>query len=206
RKRTRANADQLSILEEAFSHNSSPNSRAREILAEKVNMSERSVQIWFQNRRAKVKLMQKPTIQPRSLSLGSISSPFLGSVNKQNDPNSIMGEIRCDVLSIGSWRRRTVQKGDLQCIYNLSQRVLTWHIADGGMKFKMEIPFSAIVSITIKPIDDGYNQANAIFDTNQVPSFFMEANVQGQLMWAPCNDFTENMQATRFFKHTLYGP
>ncbi|ORY05846.1 hypothetical protein K493DRAFT_310803 [Basidiobolus meristosporus CBS 931.73] len=59
KKRTRATAEQLAILEETFLTNTSPNSKVREALAERVKMSERSIQIWFQNRRAKVKLMQK---------------------------------------------------------------------------------------------------------------------------------------------------
>ncbi|CAG8484089.1 19001_t:CDS:2 [Dentiscutata erythropus] len=44
---------------DTFKTNTSPNSKVREALAEKVNMSERSIQIWFQNRRAKMKAMQK---------------------------------------------------------------------------------------------------------------------------------------------------
>ncbi|CAG8528359.1 5720_t:CDS:2, partial [Racocetra fulgida] len=57
--RTRATPEQLAILEDTFKTNTSPNSKVREALAEKVNMSERSIQIWFQNRRAKMKAMQK---------------------------------------------------------------------------------------------------------------------------------------------------
>jgi hypothetical protein len=59
RKRTRATADQLSVLEDTFAVNVSPNSKLRKQLAEQLHMSERSIQIWFQNRRAKVKHMQK---------------------------------------------------------------------------------------------------------------------------------------------------
>ncbi|KAG4097602.1 hypothetical protein H8356DRAFT_1676041 [Neocallimastix lanati (nom. inval.)] len=59
RKRSRATPEQLAILEATFEKNTSPNSKLREALAEKVNMSERSIQIWFQNRRAKVKNTQK---------------------------------------------------------------------------------------------------------------------------------------------------
>jgi len=59
KKRTRATPEQLAILEDTFKTNTSPNSKVREALAEKVNMSERSIQIWFQNRRAKMKAMQK---------------------------------------------------------------------------------------------------------------------------------------------------
>lgn len=59
RKRTRATAEQLSVLEETFAVNVSPNSKLRKQLAEKLGMTERSIQIWFQNRRAKVKHIQK---------------------------------------------------------------------------------------------------------------------------------------------------
>ncbi|CAJ0885810.1 18768_t:CDS:1, partial [Entrophospora sp. SA101] len=56
---TRATPEQLTILEDTFKTNTSPNSKVREALAEKVSMSERSIQIWFQNRRAKMKAVQK---------------------------------------------------------------------------------------------------------------------------------------------------
>ncbi|ORY96467.1 hypothetical protein BCR43DRAFT_491753 [Syncephalastrum racemosum] len=59
RKRTRATAEQLSVLEDTFSTNVSPNAKLRKQLSERLGMSERSIQIWFQNRRAKVKHMQK---------------------------------------------------------------------------------------------------------------------------------------------------
>ncbi|TPX55811.1 hypothetical protein PhCBS80983_g05010 [Powellomyces hirtus] len=63
KKRARATPEQLAILEETFLTQTSPNAKLREILASKVNMTERSIQIWFQNRRAKVKLMQKRAAQ-----------------------------------------------------------------------------------------------------------------------------------------------
>ncbi|KAI8137292.1 hypothetical protein BJV82DRAFT_583795 [Fennellomyces sp. T-0311] len=59
RKRTRATAEQLAVLEDTFSVNVSPNAKHRKQLSEQLGMSERSIQIWFQNRRAKVKHMQK---------------------------------------------------------------------------------------------------------------------------------------------------
>ncbi|KAI9251969.1 hypothetical protein BY458DRAFT_493534 [Sporodiniella umbellata] len=59
RKRTRATAEQLSVLEDTFAVNVSPNSKLRKQLSDQLQMSERSIQIWFQNRRAKVKHMQK---------------------------------------------------------------------------------------------------------------------------------------------------
>lgn len=59
RKRTRATAEQLAVLEDTFAVTVSPNAKLRKQLSERLQMSERSIQIWFQNRRAKVKHMQK---------------------------------------------------------------------------------------------------------------------------------------------------
>ncbi|CEP07836.1 hypothetical protein [Parasitella parasitica] len=59
RKRTRATPKQLAVLEETFNVNPSPNNRIREQLSQELGMSERSIQIWFQNRRAKVKNVAK---------------------------------------------------------------------------------------------------------------------------------------------------
>jgi len=52
KKRQRATADQLIVLEEAFHVNASPNAKMREMISERIKMTERSVQIWFQNRYA----------------------------------------------------------------------------------------------------------------------------------------------------------
>ncbi|KAI9289579.1 hypothetical protein BC943DRAFT_314714 [Umbelopsis sp. AD052] len=59
KKRSRATAEQLAILEDTFAVNVSPNSKLRAHLSARLNMTERSIQIWFQNRRAKVKHLQK---------------------------------------------------------------------------------------------------------------------------------------------------
>ncbi|KAI8141351.1 homeobox domain-containing protein [Fennellomyces sp. T-0311] len=59
KKRTRVTPSQLTILEETFAISATPDSKMRKQLAQKLQMPERSIQIWFQNRRAKVKMLQK---------------------------------------------------------------------------------------------------------------------------------------------------
>jgi Homeodomain len=49
-KRQRATQDQLMTLEVEFNKNPTPTAAARERIAQEINMTERSVQIWFQNR------------------------------------------------------------------------------------------------------------------------------------------------------------
>lgn len=49
-KRQRATQDQLVTLEAEFNKNPTPTALVRERIAQQINMTERSVQIWFQNR------------------------------------------------------------------------------------------------------------------------------------------------------------
>lgn len=49
-KRQRATQDQLATLEVEFNKNPTPTAIVRERIAQEINMTERSVQIWFQNR------------------------------------------------------------------------------------------------------------------------------------------------------------
>lgn len=49
-KRQRATQDQLITLEVEFNKNPTPTALVREQIASEINMTERSVQIWFQNR------------------------------------------------------------------------------------------------------------------------------------------------------------
>ncbi|KAI9666829.1 MAG: Transcription elongation factor SPT4 [Trizodia sp. TS-e1964] len=62
-KRQRATQDQLTTLEVEFNKNPTPTALVRERIAQDINMTERSVQIWFQNRRAKIKLLAKKSIE-----------------------------------------------------------------------------------------------------------------------------------------------
>lgn len=53
--RRRTTRNQFKVLEKAFHENSKPNGSIRRLLAEKLGMTPRGVQVWFQNRRAKAK-------------------------------------------------------------------------------------------------------------------------------------------------------
>ncbi|KAG2211863.1 hypothetical protein INT47_004550, partial [Mucor saturninus] len=57
--RRRTSRAQLKVLEKSFSENPKPSATIRRILAQKLDMTPRGVQIWFQNRRAKAKLLRR---------------------------------------------------------------------------------------------------------------------------------------------------
>ncbi|EDO42755.1 predicted protein, partial [Nematostella vectensis] len=53
RKRTTFTHDQLQLMEAYFHNNRYPGIEQREGLAEKIQVSESRLQVWFQNRRSK---------------------------------------------------------------------------------------------------------------------------------------------------------
>jgi len=91
KKRSRATAEQLAILEDTFAVNVSPNSKLRAQLSARLNMTERSIQIWFQNRRAKVKHLQKKAeIQAQEDAIKSSSLYHRHSLTPGYYPRSAM--------------------------------------------------------------------------------------------------------------------
>ncbi|KAI9097334.1 homeobox domain-containing protein, partial [Phlyctochytrium arcticum] len=55
KKRVRTTATQLAILQQAFMADPMPSAAVRASVAERLGMTSRSVQVWFQNKRAKLK-------------------------------------------------------------------------------------------------------------------------------------------------------
>lgn len=58
RKRTHLKPDQVALLQESFNGNALPDSSVRSRLARELNVTERTIQIWFQNRRAKARKVE----------------------------------------------------------------------------------------------------------------------------------------------------
>ncbi|KAG0169488.1 hypothetical protein DFQ28_010121 [Apophysomyces sp. BC1034] len=69
--RRRTSRAQLKVLEKSFAENPKPNATVRRILAQKLDMTPRGVQIWFQNRRAKAKVQRKRSMESNTKSNGS---------------------------------------------------------------------------------------------------------------------------------------
>ncbi|RVD92841.1 homeodomain-containing transcription factor [Tubulinosema ratisbonensis] len=63
RHRKKTTKTQLQILENTFASNVRPDARMRRMLAEQLNMTPRSIQVWFQNRRAKEKKLVERKIR-----------------------------------------------------------------------------------------------------------------------------------------------
>jgi hypothetical protein len=90
KKRQRTTPEQLDVLEQYFETDKMPSQQIRTDLAKKLGMSSRRVQIWFQNKRAKLKRIagqpsgRSPDVSSdsdsadRELSSSPIMNPFSG--------------------------------------------------------------------------------------------------------------------------------
>ncbi|KAI0949404.1 hypothetical protein AcW1_009031 [Taiwanofungus camphoratus] len=76
KKRKRADAEQLKVLNETYNRTAFPSTEERAELAKKLGMSARSVQIWFQNKR---QAMRQSTRQASSSAPPTTSEPFPAS-------------------------------------------------------------------------------------------------------------------------------
>jgi len=89
KKRQRTSPEQLDILEKIFRTDQMPSHQTRLELADKLGMSARRVQIWFQNKRAKLKRINKDGVTKSPSSPSSPpQDPLLSPKDKQKSPKA----------------------------------------------------------------------------------------------------------------------
>ncbi|KAG2217615.1 hypothetical protein INT45_004170 [Circinella minor] len=138
------------------------------------------------------------------------------NINNNNNNNNNNTSLNATTLTIGSWHRLKLRANDLLCVYQPERRMFAWHIADAGSLFRMEISLDAVASIEYIAGECDV-LADVHFDISESPQFYMMQQQQQQQQnnkdevstkeeqWVQCSDFTENKQASRFFRHSLKG-
>lgn len=213
RKRSRVTPEQLAHLERVFAQDRSPTAARRKEISEQLGMQERQTQIWFQNRRAKAKLVESKGRRPGSPGSGRDTPPDtppelspgyeadLQALLHETEPISI---IPCTDLTIGSWHRIADRTGrhDLVAYISDHKASLTWFIHSGGHGFKMETPLSSVVRTEFAHTTPSHpGQGIATFYLSEKPIFYMESGGG----WQVCDDWTEGRQASSVLKHQLVG-
>ncbi|KAI9244439.1 hypothetical protein EDC94DRAFT_439913 [Helicostylum pulchrum] len=84
RKRTHLKPDQVVILQESFNSNALPDSTVRSQLARDLGVTERTIQIWFQNRRAKARKTECP--QSNGDTSSNLKSSWMDSNTRHSTP------------------------------------------------------------------------------------------------------------------------
>ncbi|KAF2718912.1 hypothetical protein K431DRAFT_229769 [Polychaeton citri CBS 116435] len=182
-KRQRATQDQLLTLEMEFNKNPTPTALVRERIASDINMTERSVQIWFQNRRAKIKNIAKKSIESgedcdsipesmrqylamqaygpgKGLANGIMGRNGYGYANgtlclntDASSGKTVIHHFHCRSLSVGTWRRVGQSTMDLVIFYSAEKACVTYYINNDSAGYKIEYPFSSIKNIQLEQGD-----------------------------------------------------
>ncbi|KAH9996633.1 homeobox transcription factor [Xylariaceae sp. FL0662B] len=234
-KRQRATQDQLTTLEMEFNKNPTPTANVRERIAEEINMTERSVQIWFQNRRAKIKLLAKKSLEtgedidsiPESMraylamqameSGKGLGGPYMGrtgllpygsmmlSGEQGGQGKVLIHHLTCRSLSIGKWTRVGQNTMDLIIFYSPEKCTMTYYINNDQAGYKIEYHFSAIKNIYLENPEGDASKLGGIVIELNRPPNFFMDSSPNSNGFFQVGDFTEDQQATDCFVHHLGG-
>ncbi|EST09243.1 Homeobox domain protein [Kalmanozyma brasiliensis GHG001] len=235
KKRNKCTPDQLRSLEAFFEKNRNPTGRIRHELSRKLRMPERSVQVWFQNRRAKLKVVEQRgetaldssrkkscSIQLSDRDTYKAASSAGRSARDVIDEKPSVTAMPTSALCIGTWRRVS----PLICFFSRRMQSLTWYLTSESIGFKLEVPWTAISAAyfdgpkepTIAERAEGVRVplGQFVIDLERPPTFFMEvfrsapakngSAEEPRVSWRQCEDFTEDHQAMTVSRHILNGP
>ncbi|KAI5857452.1 homeobox-domain-containing protein [Durotheca rogersii] len=234
-KRQRATQDQLTTLEMEFNKNPTPIANVRERIAEEINMTERSVQIWFQNRRAKIKLLAKKSLEtgedidsiPESMraylamqameSGKGLGGPYMGRTGLLPYGSMMLGgeqggqgkvlihHLTCRSLSIGKWTRVGQNTMDLIIFYSPEKCTMTYYINNDQAGYKIEYNFNAIKNIYLENPDGDAMKLGGIVIELNRAPSFFMDSSPNSNGFVQVEDFTEGHQATHCLVHHLGG-
>lgn len=204
KKRNKCSPEQFRQLEAFFAKNRNPTGKVREELAKSIRMPERSVQVWFQNKRAKTKLIEIKDGVPPELRT-TVSKPRTSQSSatgmRQSDSTSGFSSasargkraimqtssqeesvIQLPVVSlcIGTWRRIK----PLICLFSRRQQAFTWYLSSESVGFKLECPRSCVTRViftgprapTVHEFGEGINTqiGHLTVELDRPPQFYME--------------------------------
>ncbi|PWN35142.1 uncharacterized protein FA14DRAFT_189145 [Meira miltonrushii] len=204
KKRNKCSPEQFRQLEAFFAKNRNPTGKVREELAKSIRMPERSVQVWFQNKRAKTKLIEiKDGVPPELRTTVSKPRNSQGSATGMRPSESSSGfstasargkraimqtssqeesVIQLPVVSlcIGTWRRIK----PLICLFSRRQQAFTWYLSSESVGFKLECPRSCVTRVifsgprapTVHEFGEGINTqiGHLTVELDRPPQFYME--------------------------------
>ncbi|XP_021283455.1 uncharacterized protein LOC110415970 isoform X3 [Herrania umbratica] len=109
------------------------------------------------------------------------------------------------LLRVGSWQRVSRNEGDLVAKCYFAKRKLVWEFLEHGLKSKIEIQWSDILSL--KAVIQEDKPGILEIELNQPPSFHHEIDPQPRkhTQWRMVSDFTGG-QAPTFRRHYLEFP
>ncbi|KAK0554440.1 hypothetical protein OC845_000701 [Tilletia horrida] len=207
KKRNKCTNEQLEALEEFFATNRNPTGRIREELSKRIRMPERSVQVWFQNKRAKIKTGDpKPDAEilaefADAKDTSPITQLALAGVAARNKQiqlpipapapapatHKTAEALPAFSLTIGTWRRLNPT---LVIFFALKLQTFVSYVRSDSLGYKLDIPLRSITRLSFTGPDnpnqveqeEGLDEPVGRFtiEVNHAPTFFMEVFRSGR--------------------------
>ncbi|KAJ3070363.1 hypothetical protein HDU98_006608 [Podochytrium sp. JEL0797] len=226
RKRVHPSREQTLALEECFRRTRKPSAQERVAIAKSVGINQRSIQIWFQNRRAREK-KESADLSPQSLHHPSRPISESATPSQTTSPTTSTApplppspiyppptrtQIHITELHIGSWRRVSLTPTDLTCHVDPSTNTLHYAVTESGYLFECVFPLTAIQDMSLHPVVSSAHHSTLLltilpgtiphFLRNQGPS---PSSSHHENVWTRIQDFTESLQASSGAPHVLQG-
>lgn len=193
-RRQRASPQQLAFLRKVFETNSRPDQVARAKIGKRIDMTPRSVQVWFQNNRAKQK---KGASSPRVGSLRAITRRYTENIScvqlsdwKPHSDEHVM--MHCFSVSVGNWTRVRCEEEepDLWVFVSSSRNCLTYMILHDGVYYRMAVPFHAVLKTNLTRDPAIPEQGSLEVELTGTSFIEFEFRPVDQDCWSECSDFT----------------
>ncbi|KAK7026736.1 hypothetical protein VNI00_015509 [Paramarasmius palmivorus] len=211
RKKYKVTPEQLTHLESCFATEHKPSTSRRKEISEMLGMTERQTQVWFQNRRTKMKVLTKKATVLRHAPKCPQSSEdsidfFELALNHEGEDVEV---VPCTNLAIGNWHYIATTSGrpTLAGCLCIGKQRLTWFITSAEKCFKIVLTFSSILEAHFA--SSSGDSGTATITLSEPPAFYQDDGVSActeRRSWRRCKDWIDYSQSTSILQHTVRGP
>ncbi|KAI7897822.1 uncharacterized protein BX663DRAFT_420847, partial [Cokeromyces recurvatus] len=191
RKRTHLKPSQVAILQETFVSNTLPDANHRCRLALELGVSERTIQIWFQNRRAKARKLESVGTLVSNVRTGWVDIPSK-QMNNNTTFRTCMTPEYFEADTMIKRRPRSSSKPERATSFSLlPQRAMSESQVGKNKMIEQESKQKSLISFTVEGIHVGTwtrfsrrtTTTTTTTTTNEWDLFCFSDIIQQQLIW-----------------------
>ncbi|XP_047320462.1 uncharacterized protein LOC124924472 [Impatiens glandulifera] len=196
------------IVEDAFPEEySHPNKRSKQPSSLSYNPLDEPSPLGLRFRKSPslLNLIQMRLTQGNINKIGSLTKEEQKATISSTSEKLQTSNFTSSLLRIGSWEYKSRHEGDLVAKYYFAKHKLVWEVLDGGLKNKIEIQWSDIMSLKGNYPDDGPGTLDLVLARQ--PLFFRETNPQPRkhTLWQATTDFTDGQTTMHKYKLVING-
>lgn len=152
----------------------------------------RSIQIWFQNRRAKLRLitreqLKKPTTPSNETKL----------LSKISNLKKVSRNFEISKIRIGTWEFLNNDRQSVNVAFDTERSQISWEMMTSTDFRRIEFDYFDVMGLSQSP-----EESSITFRLLRPPRFSKREDEIS--MWSNCEDFTPHKEASRFKDHVIY--